>query len=304
MIVRKYPVGTPGIPWSENEINHWRSLQRRQRDYRKDVLDRILLMENKYEIIVYDHLFCGTGSYPLFILRSRKYDPLLPSALITGGVHGYETSGVMGALEFLEKCGRDEYANMNLWVAPCVSPWAYEHISRWNYDAVDPNRSFRPCSSAKESAALIKFVNGVSGSFILHVDLHETTNSDEEEFRPSLAARDGRAYEPEITPDGFYLVDDSANPQPAFQRAIIEAVERVTHITDPDQYGDIIGSRVVAHGVIEYPLAELGLCTSITGARFTTTTEVYPDSARTTAEICNRAQVVAICAALDFVACA
>ena len=46
-------------------------------------------------------------------------------------------------------------------------------------------------------------------------------------------------------------------------------------------------------------LAKLGLCASITGARFTTTTEVYPDSPRTTAEECSRAQVTAVCAALD-----
>ena len=43
----------------------------------------------------------------------------------------------------------------------------------------------------------------------LHVDLHETTDTDESEFRPALAARDGVAYEPGEVPDGFYLVDDS-----------------------------------------------------------------------------------------------
>jgi hypothetical protein len=48
-------------------------------------------------------------------------------------------------------------------------------------------------------------------------------------------------------------------------------------------------------------LAKLGLCCSITGARFTTTTEVYPDSKRTNADECLRAQVAAICAALDYV---
>ena len=56
----------------------------------------------------------------------------------------------------------------------------------------------------------------------------------------------------------------------------------------------------MAPGVIEYPLQDLGLCPSITGARFTTTTEVYPDSPRTTPEECVRAQVAAVRAALDF----
>jgi hypothetical protein len=77
-------------------------------------------------------------------------------------------------------------------------------------------------------------------------------------------------------------VDDSENPQPAFQQAVIAAVEKVTHIAPADDKGEIIGSPVVAHGVIEYPLVKLGLCAGITGAKYTTTTEVYPDSPRAT----------------------
>ena len=38
----------------------------------------------------------------------------------------------------------------------------------------------------------------------------------------------------------------------------------------PDERGQIIGSPVVAHGVIEYPLRELGLCAGISGAKYTT----------------------------------
>jgi hypothetical protein len=45
---------------------------------------------------------------------------------------------------------------------------------------------------------------------------------------------------------------------------------------------------------------KLGLCTSITHARYTTITEVYPDSPRTTPAQCNAAQVAAVCAALEF----
>ena len=136
---------------------------------------------------------------------------------------------------------------------------------------------------------------------LLHIDLHETTDSDESEFRPALAARDGKAFEPDTVPDGFYLVDDSAHPQPEFQQAVIAAVAKVTHIAPADHDGQIIGSPVVAPGVIEYPLTRLGLCASITTARYKTTTEVYPDSPRATAEQCNAAQIAAVCAAIDFV---
>jgi hypothetical protein len=134
----------------------------------------------------------------------------------------------------------------------------------------------------------------------MHIDLHETTDTDESEFRPALAARDGVAYEPGEVPDGFYLVDDSENPQPAFQQAVIAAVAKVTHIAPADRNGQIIGSPVVAPGVIEYPMRKLGLCAGITSARFTTTTEVYPDSPRATPEQCIAAQVAAVCAAIDF----
>jgi hypothetical protein len=134
----------------------------------------------------------------------------------------------------------------------------------------------------------------------VHVDLHETTDSDESEFRPALAARDGKAFEPEGVPDGFYVVGDIEDPQAEFQQAVIAAVAKVTHIAPADAKGEIIGSPVAGHGVINYPVRELGLCGSVTHARFRTTTEVYPDSARATPEQCNAAQVVAVCAAIDF----
>jgi hypothetical protein len=296
-----YPVGIPGQPWSEPERNAWRARQVRRRHYHEDVVPRVEALAARYEKRVYGELDYAGEGYDLFALRSRAFDPALPTILVTGGVHGYETSGVTGALEFLETRAEAYAGRVNLLVAPCVSPWAYERINRWNYDAIDPNRNFRAGGPAREATALIELVRSVGQGFAAHVDLHETTDSDEREFRPALAARDGTAFEPGNIPDGFYLCADSENPQPAFQQAIIAAVERVTHIAPPDEKGEIIGSPVVAHGVIEYPLAELGLCAAITGARFTTTTEVYPDSARTTPEQCSLAQVTAVCAALDYV---
>ncbi|MET0226395.1 MAG: peptidase, partial [Dokdonella sp.] len=189
---------------------------------------------------------------------------------------------------------------INLIIAPCVSPWAYERIHRWNAQAIDPNRSFRADSPAAESAALMRLIAPLRDRVLVHIDLHETTDSDESEFRPALAARDGVAHVPGEIPDGFYLVDDSERPQPEFQQSVIAAVAKVTHIAPADRHGEIIGSRVVAPGVIEYPLQQLGLCARITNARYTTTTEVYPDSPRATPEQCNAAQVAAVCAAIDF----
>ncbi|MET0231092.1 MAG: M14 family metallocarboxypeptidase [Rhodanobacteraceae bacterium] len=295
-----YPIGSPGHPWGPAEKAEWRSRQPRRRRYDADVLPVLDRLREHFDIETYGRLEYPPESYDLFAIRSRAWRDDLPCALVTGGVHGYETSGVLGALQFAERHAADYAGRLNLLIAPCVSPWAYERIHRWNPYAIDPNRSFREASPANESAALMQLVAPFRGRFLVHVDLHETTDSDESEFRPALAARDGKPFEPGTIPDGFYLVDDSANPQPAFQHAIIAAVSKVTSIAPADADGMIIGSRVIAPGVIEYPMSTLGLCASITGARYTTTTEVYPDSPRATAQQCNAAQVAAVRTALDF----
>ena len=293
-----YPIGTPGVAWGAAEKARWLARQRKLRSYADDVVTRIERLAGRFAVQEYGRIEYPPDRYRLLALRSRDVADQRPWVLVTGGVHGYETSGVHGALQFLEQRAND-YA-VNMLVVPCVSPWAYERIHRWNANAVDPNRSFKEGSVAEESSALLRLVAPLRGRFLVHVDLHETTDSDESEFRPALAARDGKPYEPGLIPDGFYLVDDSENPQPEFQRAIVAAVARVTHIAPADGKNEIIGSPVVSPGVIEYPMRELGLCAGITGARYTTTTEVYPDSPHTTAEQCNAAQVAATCAAIEY----
>lgn len=295
-----YPIGTPGLPWGSAEKAQWLGRQVRQRSYAEDVLRPLDALRARFEVQTYGTIEAEHERYPLLAVRSHDWRAELPCVLVTGGVHGYETSGVHGALAFLARHGEDYRGRANLLVAPCISPWAYERIHRWNAAAIDPNRSFRLDSPAAESAALMRLVAPHLGHFLVHIDLHETTDSDESEFRPALAARDGTPFEPGGIPDGFYLVDDSANPQPEFQQAVIAAVAQVTHIAPADAHGEIIGSRVVAPGVIEYPFRALGLCAGITGARYTTTTEVYPDSPRATPAQCVDAQVAAVCAAIDY----
>ena len=295
-----HSIGTPGQPWGQAEKTLWLSRQARKRSYETDVLSVVDRLRDRFDVVEYGRLDYAPESFPLFAIRSRGWREDLPYALVTGGVHGYETSGVHGALQFVDMHAADYAGRVNLLIAPCISPWAYERIHRWNPLAIDPNRSFRENSPAPESAALLKFIAPLRDRFLVHVDLHETTDSDESEFRPALAARDGKPFEPEGIPDGFYLVDDSERPQPAFQKAIIEAVAKVTHIAPADAKGEIIGSRVTSPGVIEYALKKLGLCAGITNAAYKTTTEVYPDSPRATPEQCNAAQVAAVRAALDY----
>jgi len=295
-----YPIGTSGIPWGEAERAEWLSRQTRQRSYESDVLSVVGRLGSRFDVEEYGRLEYGADVYPLMAIRSRNWRADRPVVLITGGVHGYETSGVHGALQFVEQHAADYAGRVNLLVAPCVSPWAYERIHRWNANAIDPNRSFRDDGQAGESMALMQLVASIDEPILLHIDLHETTDTDETEFRPALAARDGKPFEPGKIPDGFYLVEDTESPQPEFQQAVINAVEKITHIAPADDRGELLGSPVAARGVIQYPLAQLGLCTSMTNARFRTTTEVYPDSDQVTPEQCNAAQDAAVCAAIDY----
>ncbi|MGI2921122.1 M14 family metallopeptidase [Vibrio diabolicus] len=295
-----YPIGTPGQPWSEEERKAWLATQEVKRSYQDEVVSKIDALRERFDVEQYGALSYNEARFPLFCIKTRNWDSTKPVVLVTGGVHGYETSGVHGALKFVETEAERYTEHFNIVVAPCVSPWGYEVINRWNPNAIDPNRSFYKDSPAEESANLMKLV-ATLGDVLMHIDLHETTDSDETEFRPALAARDGIEYIEGMIPDGFYTVGDSENPQPEFQKAVIESVAKVTHIAPADESGEIIGSPVVQFGVINYPMVKLGLCGGVTNCVYGTTTEVYPDSPTVTDEECNDAQVAAVVGGLNYV---
>src|SRR5690606_1458164 len=127
-------IGTPGTPWGEAEKALWRSRESRSRSYADDVLAAIEPLRSRLDVVEYGRLDYAPDSYPLLAIRSRDWTDDLPCVLVTGGVHGYETSGVHGALLFADRHGADHGGRVNLLVAPCVSPWAYERIHRWNPD--------------------------------------------------------------------------------------------------------------------------------------------------------------------------
>jgi len=296
-----YSIGAANRKWGSAEREQWLDKQAIKRSYKEQVLEKISPLAAHVDIEHYGNLSYDPQRYPLLAVKSRNHHPDKPYALITGGVHGYETSGVQGAIRFIETQMENYSDFFNLIVTPCISPWAYETINRWNPNAVDPNRSFTDDSDAEESAALITYLNSLNAKFALHIDLHETTDTDNTEFRPALSARDN-VYHPfwEI-PDGFYLVGDTENPCHDFQKHIIDAVSKVTHIAPADAEGKIIGERITQTGVINYATKSLGLCTGFGNARYSTTTEVYPDSPAVDDENCILAQVAAVCGGLDFV---
>lgn len=285
--------------WQQAEKENWYKQQDIKRSYQEEVVRKIQDLQSDFEIIQYGALSLNPERYLLFILRSKNFDPAKKTALITGGVHGYETSGVQGALAFLKTVARSYESVFNFVCAPCISPWAYETINRWNPKAVDPNRSFRENSPAEECELFLKATADFKP--FVHFDLHETTDTDNTIFRPALEKRDGITIPFSPIPDGFYLVGDTENPQPEFQKAMIDAVRKVTHIALPDEKGLLLGDKVEQEGVINYPVKKLFLCAGAFNPKYCTTTEVYPDSPKVTDQICIDAQIAAIKSGLDFV---
>ena len=299
-------IGTPGIKWGETEKQQWLTLQAVKRSYFDDVVSQIDALRSEFTVeqygeLVYPELAPATTHYPLYVIKPVVWHTDKPTILVTGGVHGYETSGVHGALAFAKTAATHFSQDFNIVIAPCVSPWGYETINRWNPTATDPNRSFYANSPAQESAALMKMVKELGVELVAHFDLHETTDSDNSEFRPALAARDAQTHDNWNIPDGFYLVGDSENPQTEFQAAIIAGVAKVTHIAPADDKGEIIGAPLEQFGVINYAKTKLGLCGGLSNATYKTTTEVYPDSATATPQECIDAQVAVITSGLAFI---
>jgi hypothetical protein len=290
------------MTWTQTDKDNWYKRQEIQRSYQREVVTKIKKLSSSYEVHQYGALSMNPELYPLYLLKSKTVDPAKKTILITGGVHGYETSGVHGALAFFEISAPHYQDQFNFVCAPCISPWAYETINRWNAKAIDPNRSFKKESPAEECQLFLDAISSLNIKLYAHIDLHETTDTDNTVFRPALEQRDGKTQEFSEIPDGFYLVGDSNNPKPDFQKAIIDAVKKVTHIAPHDENGKIIGDPVEQEGVINYDVKKLFLCTGFSDAEYTTITEVYPDSPKVTPQICIDAQVAAIKGGLDYLA--
>jgi hypothetical protein len=296
-----YPIGTPGQKWTETENTQWFEAQTLKRSYQSEVVEKIIVLKTDFDVQQYGALSLDENRYPLFVIKTKNWDDNKKTVLVTGGVHGYETSGVQGALRFVKTKANQYAEHFNIIVAPCISPWGYESVNRWNTKAIDPNRSFYKNSPAEESAAIMKYVAELETDIFVHIDLHETTDTDNSTFRPALAARDAIEQKAWDIPDGFYLVANSVDSEIGFQKAIIDAVEKVTHIAPADESGKLIGVPLEQVGVINYAARDLGLCMGLTDAKYMTTTEVYPDSPSSDAENCNLAQVAAITGGLDYV---
>ena len=153
-----YPIGTPGTPWGDAERAAWLARQAIKRSYDDEVVAplkaRVPAQGELLQYGVLDYARLGLGTYPLLAVRSREWRADRPTVLVTGGVHGYETSGVQGALQWIATEFDRHAGRANLLVLPCLSPWGYETINRWNPDALDPNRQFRADSPSDRKSVV------------------------------------------------------------------------------------------------------------------------------------------------------
>lgn len=292
---KKYPIGTPNKPWEIKEKNQWLKKQKVQRSYKKEVLLKIKKIPQEFDILQYTELkYENFDKYLLNAIINKNWDISKKTILVTGGVHGYETSGVHGAIDFALHHAKKYLEYFNIIIIPCVCPWGYETINRWTPTTDDPNRSFYGKERTDEANALMRFLTPYVHTIFAHFDLHETTNSDLSEFRPAKQAKDGTIMFVGEIPDGFYIIGDEKNPQKEFYNAIISSVKKITHIAPPDKKKRIIGLPQYDEGTILLDVKEYGVCASLSNAKYTITTEVYPNSKKTNPNECIKAQVAAI----------
>lgn len=117
-----YAIGTPGIAWGDHERALWLARQTKLRSYADDVVSVIDSLATRFAVVPYGELRYGNDHYQQLALKSLQWNHQLPTVLVTGGVHGYETSGVHGALAFLQQRAEQYAGRVNLLVVPCVSP--------------------------------------------------------------------------------------------------------------------------------------------------------------------------------------
>ncbi|WP_321174125.1 M14 family metallocarboxypeptidase [Francisella sp. W12-1067] len=299
-MMEHYHIGTLGQKWGEVEKKRWLAEQKIKRSYHEEVVTKIKELVKDFDIEIYGKLEYLVGKYDLYAIKTKNWDDSKPYVLVTGGVHGYETSGVQGAINFAQIRALEYSKYFNIIILPCISPWGYETINRWNPDAVDPNRSFYLGSASPEATEAMEYVFSLGVDISMHIDLHETTDTDDSQFRPALAARDAIVIDKWGITDGFYLVANQNKLEKSFQEYIISAVAKVTHLAKIDEKGQISGEIAVVDGLTQCDSAGSKLCMSFTDAKYTTTTEVYPDSPKTNPDECIQAQVEAVVAALEY----
>lgn len=277
-----------GKAWTASQIKEWAENITPERVYEQDVLKKIrALPASLYNVQQYGELTLDPERYPVFRVIMGDLTNGKPNILITAGVHGYEPSGVMAALQFLEKDAPLLTREFNIVVFPCLVPWAYEMNHRLNHLGLDPNRNFfkkTPTSGmpAEECTAFIDSIEDLKVQFSFSVDLHETPLRD-----IPLLQECSEMHGTEISangqdiPNGFHVILNSENKNPALGKSIIKSVRAITKIVE--------GKTITGHSNDNDGVLYLGSHGTLTNyinnnlsgnpqkGSIAVTTEVFPD---------------------------
>ena len=83
-----YPIGTPGVPWTDADKQRWFDEQTIKRRYDDEVLRPLHALSESFEVFQYGALPIDPGRYPLMAVRVAASKVDAPWILVTGGVHG------------------------------------------------------------------------------------------------------------------------------------------------------------------------------------------------------------------------
>jgi hypothetical protein len=301
--------GVSGRPWNDDEISQWRSsviAAGKVRDYQRDVVTRLqALPANTHTVETYGEHTVGDDHYNLMCVTVGDLNNGKPNILILGGVHGYEASGVMSAMEYAEKDAVSLSDKFNSIIYPDIVPWAYEYNQRWDENALDPNREVKLGGGCAEMQHFMQSMERKAAHFILAHDGHETSDLDIP-LRQMRAERfnDTLAEDYKHIPQGYYLTlskrdtEEADQAQLLFGSAIMDRVRKVSpvapddHILKNKNFGGIILST-------EKP----GLMRTYLGqyADYIAVSEVYPDHPDMSPIKSIQTQMESIRGALDFV---
>jgi len=235
------------------------------------------LPADKFDVQQFGALSYDPERYPLYRVKSKPWNDANPTVLITGGVHGYELTGVTGALRFLEEEMAKYSDKVNFVVYPTISPFAYEIDHRWNPHGVDPNREAYAGGKSEEMQLFMKDVSKLQMHFRAAVDLHETNQRDIG-ITAERRARDGQTFQKgdDLIPIGYYLVLPSFDKEEVeLGHEVIEAVRKVTPIAvEPE----ILGYPSDKGIIVLHDLDKLMQNFAKKYSDVAMTTEIYPDN--------------------------
>ena len=190
-----YPIGTPGVPWTKAQREEWRaSVEAPKRSYADEVLAKLEPLKSRYDVFKYGALPYDADDperYPLFAVRTRGSTRRTASRASSSpaGSTATRPAGCRARSGSWRPSARISWTTLT-----CSSPRASRRGgtnassggTRAPWTPIDPSPIDTPTRS-KFLGAMVD-AQGV-GTWMVHVDLHETTDTDETEFRPAKAAR-------------------------------------------------------------------------------------------------------------------